>query len=185
MSLWCIDVLFNNKECFLIPSAFFVSSEWLLFVYMEDTDFWAFMLYPVNLLNLLKVVLVVIFQGFLGKLLYHMQVNVIVLLFQVLCFWFVCLIWIQYMVQFSSVQSINHVRLIATPWIAAHQASLSITNSQSSLKLMSIELVMPSSHLILWRPLLLLPPYMVNCSKSHDHLFLFLILVKCLKVVPH
>ena len=60
--------------------------------------------------------------------------------------------------QFSSVQLLSHVRLFATPWIAARQASLSITNSQSSLKLMSIELVMPSSHLILHRPLLLLPP---------------------------
>ena len=49
-------------------------------------------------------------------------------------------------------------QLFATPWIAAHQASLSITNSQSSPKLMSIEAVMPSSHLILCRPLLLLPP---------------------------
>ena len=54
--------------------------------------------------------------------------------------------------QFSSVQSLSHVWLFATPWIAAHQASLSITNSQSSLKLMSIESVMPSSHLILCRP---------------------------------
>ena len=61
-------------------------------------------------------------------------------------------------VQFSSVQSLSSVRLFATPWITAHQASLSITNSQSSLKLMSIELVMPSSHLILCCPLLLLPP---------------------------
>ena len=61
-------------------------------------------------------------------------------------------------VQFSSVQSLSRVRLFATPWIAAHQASLSITNSQSSLKFMSIESVMPSSHLILCRPLLLLPP---------------------------
>ena len=60
--------------------------------------------------------------------------------------------------QFSSVQSLSCVRLFATPSIAARQASLSITNSQSSLKLMSIELVMPSSHLILCRPLLLLPP---------------------------
>ena len=59
--------------------------------------------------------------------------------------------------QFSSVQSLSCVRLFATPWIAACQASLSITNSQSSLKLMSIELAMPSSHLILCRPLLLLP----------------------------
>ena len=60
--------------------------------------------------------------------------------------------------QFSSVQSLSHVRLFATPWIAARQASLSITNYRSLLKLMSIESVMPSSHLILCRPLLLLPP---------------------------
>ena len=59
---------------------------------------------------------------------------------------------------FSSVQSLSRVRLFATPWIAAHQASLSITNSWSLLKLTSIESVMPSSHLILCRPLLLLPP---------------------------
>ena len=58
----------------------------------------------------------------------------------------------------SSVQSLSRVRLFVTPWTAAHQASLSITNSQSSLKLMSIESVTPSSHLILCRPLLLLPP---------------------------
>ena len=61
-------------------------------------------------------------------------------------------------VQFSSVQSLSRVRLFATPWIAARQASLSITNSQSSLKLTSIESVVPSSHLILCRPLFLLPP---------------------------
>ena len=59
---------------------------------------------------------------------------------------------------FSSVQSLSRVWLFVTPWIAACQASLSITNSRSSLKLMSIELVMPSSHLILCRPLFLLPP---------------------------
>ena len=64
--------------------------------------------------------------------------------------------------QFSSVQSLSRVWLFATPWITAHQASLSITNSQSSLKLMSIESVMPSSHLILSRPLLLLPPIPPN-----------------------
>ena len=58
----------------------------------------------------------------------------------------------------SSVQSLSRVRLFATPWIAAHQASLSISNSWSSPKLMSIESVMPSSHLILCHPLLLLPP---------------------------
>ena len=61
-------------------------------------------------------------------------------------------------VQFSSVQSLSHVQLFATPWIAARQASLSITDSRSSLKLTSIKSVMPSSHLILCHPLLLLPP---------------------------
>ena len=60
-------------------------------------------------------------------------------------------------IQFSSVQSLSRVQLFATTWTAAHQASLSITNSWSLLKLMSIELVMPSNHLILCRPLLLLP----------------------------
>ena len=59
--------------------------------------------------------------------------------------------------QFSSVQLLSHGRLFATPWMAARQASLSITNSQSSLRLTSIESVMPSSHLILCRPLLLCP----------------------------
>ena len=63
-----------------------------------------------------------------------------------------------YMYQLSSVQLLSHVQLFATPWITAHQASLPITNSWSSLKLMSIELVMPYSHLILCRPLFLLPP---------------------------
>ena len=57
----------------------------------------------------------------------------------------------------QSVQSLSRVRLFATPWTAARQASLSITNSQSLLKLMSMELVMPSNHLILCRPLFLLP----------------------------
>ena len=57
----------------------------------------------------------------------------------------------------SSVQSLSLVRLFATPWITTHQASLSITNSQSPPKLMCIESVMPSNHLILCRPLLLLP----------------------------
>ena len=67
---------------------------------------------------------------------------------------------------FSSVQLLSHVWLIACPWTAAHQASLSITNSQSLLKLMSIESVMPSSHLILCCLLLLLP----NLSQ-HQGLF--------------
>ena len=60
--------------------------------------------------------------------------------------------------QFSSVQSLTRVWLFVTPWITARQASLSITNPWSSLKLMSIESVMPSNHLILCCPLLLLPP---------------------------
>ena len=60
--------------------------------------------------------------------------------------------------QFSSVQLVSRVRLFETPWIAARQASLSITNTWSSLRLMFIKLVMPSSHLILCRRLLLLPP---------------------------
>ena len=64
--------------------------------------------------------------------------------------------------QFSSVQSLSRVWLFASPWIAAHQASLPITNSRSLPKLMSIKSVMPSSHLILCRPLLLLPPIPPN-----------------------
>ena len=62
------------------------------------------------------------------------------------------------LVQFSSVQSLSHVQLFVTPWITAHQASLSITISRSSLRVTSTESVMPSSHLILGRPLLLLLP---------------------------
>ena len=63
----------------------------------------------------------------------------------------------QILLQFGSVQLLSHVWLFAIPWITACQASLSITNSRSSLKHTSIELVMPSSHLILCHPLLLLP----------------------------
>ena len=69
-------------------------------------------------------------------------------------------------VQFSSIQSLSHVRLFSTLWTAAHQASLSITNSQSPPKPMSIESVMPSNHLILCRPLLFLP-----CLSQHEGLF--------------
>ena len=64
----------------------------------------------------------------------------------------------KYKLMFSLVQSLSRVRLFSTPWIAARQALLSITNSRSSLRLTSIESVMPSSQLILCRPLLLLPP---------------------------
>ena len=72
------------------------------------------------------------------------------------------------MFEFSSVQLLSHVRLFATPWTRARQASLSIINSQSSPKLMSIESVIPSNHLILCCPLLLLPqsfPASVNTQK--------------------
>ena len=71
---------------------------------------------------------------------------------------FIIRISITWKKRFISVQSLSLVRLFPTPWITARQASLSITNSRSSLKLMSIESVMPSSHLILCRPLFLLPP---------------------------
>ena len=64
---------------------------------------------------------------------------------------------IYFWIQFSSVQSLSRVQLFANPWTAAHQAFLSVTTSQSLLKLMSIESVMPFNHLILCRPLLLLP----------------------------
>ena len=67
--------------------------------------------------------------------------------------WFLCL----FQFQFSSVQSLSRVRLFATPWTTACQASLSITNSWSLLKVMSIKLVMPFNHLILWCSLLLPP----------------------------
>ena len=73
--------------------------------------------------------------------------------FKILCY------FVQYskVNQFSSIQSLSCVWLFVTPWTAAHQASLSISNSRSLLKLMSIELVMPSNHLIPCHPLLLLP----------------------------
>ena len=74
---------------------------------------------------------------------------------------------------FSSVQLLSHVRLFATPWIAARQASLSITNSQSLPKLMSIEPMMPSNHLILCHPLLLpsiFPSFRVFSNVSGLHI---------------
>ena len=64
---------------------------------------------------------------------------------------------VQRVAHFSSVQSLSHIRLFVTPWTAAHLAPLSITNSQSLLKLMSIEPVIPSNHVILCCPLLSLP----------------------------
>ena len=82
-------------------------------------------------------------------------------------------------VSFSSVQRLSRVWLFATPWIAAHQASLSINNSQSSLKLMSIESVMPSSRLILCRPLLLLPPIPPSIRVSSNESTLHMSWPKC------
>ena len=73
-----------------------------------------------------------------------------------------CLLFYLRKYQFSSVQLLSRVQFFVTPWIAACQASLSITNSWSSFRLTSIESVMPSSHLILCRPLLLLPPIPPN-----------------------
>ena len=87
---------------------------------------------------------------------------------------FLCTVLLSPSVQFSSVQSLRHVQLFATPWIAAHQASLSITNYQSWPKLMSVESVMPSGHLILCCPLFLLPPIppsiRVFSSESNLHM---------------
>ena len=73
---------------------------------------------------------------------------------------------------FSSIQLLSHVWLFAIPWTAAHQASLSITNSQSLLKLRSIESVMPSNHLILCCPLLLLPSIFPSIRVSSNELAL-------------
>ena len=97
------------------------------------------------------------------KLRLFWQINVLALHILCLLFYseiFVIFVYLFIYHQFSSVQSLSRVQLFATPWIAALQASLSITNSWSSPKLICIESVMPSSHLILCRPLLLpqIPP---------------------------
>ena len=83
--------------------------------------------------------------------------------------WSLGLFMLGLLVQFSSIQLLSRVQLFATPWPIARQASLSITNFQSLPKLMSIESVMPSNHLILFRPLLLLPsvfPSIRVCSNE-------------------
>ena len=74
--------------------------------------------------------------------------------------------------QFSSAQLLSYVQLFVTPWTAAGQASLSITNSRSLLKLLSIESVMPSNHLILCHPLLLLPSIFPNLRVFSNELVL-------------
>ena len=75
-------------------------------------------------------------------------------------------------IQFSSVLLLSHVQLFVNPWTAARQASLSITNSQSLLKIMSIKLVIPFSHLILCRPLLLSPSIFPSIRVSSNELVL-------------
>ena len=86
---------------------------------------------------------------------------------------------VMFLQRFSSFQSLSCVRLFVTPRIAARQASLSITNSQSSLRLTSIESVMPFSHLILCRPLLLLPPIPPSIKVFSDESTLHLRWPKC------
>ena len=88
------------------------------------------------------------------------------------------------MTQFSSVQSLSCVQFFATPWIMARQASLSITNSRSSLRLTSIESVMPSSHLILCRLLLLLPPIPPSIRVFSNESWKFCTLFYVLGYVP-
>ena len=88
--------------------------------------------------------------------------------------WMSCAKMFKLNARFSSVQSLSHVRLFATPWTAAHQASLSITNSRSLLSLISIESVMLSNHLILCPPLLpppsIVPSIRVFCNESVLHI---------------
>ena len=100
---------------------------------------------------------ILIFLSCLDNLKIWMRCNFLLWLIIGLLFSIIILFWYSFS-SVSSVQSLSCVRLFATPWIAARQASLSITNSWSLLKLVSIELMMPSNHFILRRPLLLLPP---------------------------
>ena len=86
--------------------------------------------------------------------------------------------------QFSSVQSLSHVQLFETPRTAAHQASLSITNSWSLLKLMFIESVMPSNHLVLYHPLLLLPSIFPNIRVFFNDLYLIVHIINKAKNKP-
>ena len=82
-------------------------------------------------------------------------------------------------VSVSSVQSLSHVQLFVTPWITAHQASLSITNSRILLRLMSVESVMPSNHLILCHPLLLLPSIFPSIRVFSNESVLYIKWPKC------
>ena len=81
------------------------------------------------------------------------------------------------------VQSLSRVRLLETPWTAAHQASISITNCRSLLKLMSIESVMPSNHIILCHPLLLLPSTLPNIRSFLSHISYMSLYILSIKYV--
>ena len=111
------------------------------------TPLWFFSLLPISLLSQATsdLLSIIIDRFVFFRILYKWQSFICTLIFWLLS------------VQFSSVQSLSPVRLFVTPWIAAHQASLTITNSRNLLKHMSFKSVMPSSHLILYCPLLLLP----------------------------
>ena len=99
------------------------------------------------------------FPDFLIYCSFSCAFNIWLFSFSLYChsYYTLCRRWKAFIYQFSSVQSLSHVQLFATPRTAAHQASVSITNSRSLLTLMSIESVMPSNHLVLCRPLLLVP----------------------------
>ena len=155
--------VFSNELAFRIKCPKYWSCS---FSTSSSNEYLVLMSYRIGLFNLLAV------QGTLKTLLQHHNLKASILRHS--AFFMVQLshpyYWINhsydYMdlcqqkasVQFSSVQSLSRVQLLATPWIASCQASLSICNSWSSLKLTSTELVMPSSHLILCHPLFLLPP---------------------------
>ena len=100
-----------------------------------------------------------------------LKVHLHVLIFLIDLFYRIRATIVFIVLQFSSVQSLSCVWLFATPWTAAHQASLSISNSWSSPKPMSIESVMPSNHLILCRPLLLLPSIFPSIRVSSSQFF--------------
>ena len=97
--------------------------------------------------------------------------------------WFWSINLVPWNYQFSSVQSLSRVRLFVTPWIAARQASLSITNPRSSLRLASVESVMPPSHLILGHPLLLLPSIPPSIKTSQFSFDSFLGILRILVLV--
>ena len=91
--------------------------------------------------------------------------------------------YVKFSTYISSIQSVSHIQLFVTPWTAARQASLSITNSRSLLKLMSIESMMPSNHLILCCPLLL-PPSIFPSIRVFSRDSTYILGFKCLPIIP-